>query len=392
MGVLFSRGLGDTLNELVPTRNGRSPRAPQMAAGSELRNSAVWAALRLRSNLISSLPVDAFRKAGGVQTEMPSTPLMLTTPGSLFVGGSAARIDEWLYATQMDLDRYGNAFGIIVARDALMRPTRIDLVSADSVTVRVRDGVVKYRINGKDFDADEVWHERQYVVSGLPVGLSPVAYASLALGQYATAQEFAVQWFNNGGIPSAKMKNTAKTLTPAQASETKQRVKSTIAAGDVLVLGSDWDYQMISVPPAQTQFLDAMNATQSDVARYFDVPGDLIDVAVSGQSVTYANLTQRNLQLLIMHVGPAVQRREKALSGWLPSPQFVKLNTDALLRMDPLQAAQVLGLKVDKRVTTPTEWRALDDRPPLTPEQEAEFARLFNAKAEQPAQITKETA
>jgi hypothetical protein len=56
---------------------------------------------------------------------------------------------------------------------------------------------------------------------------------------------------------------------------------------------------------------------------------------VAGGNITYANVTQRNLQFLIMHLQPAMGRREDALTTLTPRPQFVKLNTDVLLRMDP---------------------------------------------------------
>jgi HK97 family phage portal protein len=387
MSLFASRSLGDTPNELVPVREGRSPLAPSMQAGGDLRISAVWAALRLRSNLISSLPVGAFRTTAGITTAMPMPPI-LTSPGSLLVGGPPARCDEWLAATQMDLDRYGNAFGLITGYNSWGKPSGIDLVPASDVRVRARKGVLTYHIGGEKFDKNEVWHERQYVVTGLPIGLSPVAYAALTLGQYASAQEFARTWFNAGVIPSAVMKNNQRTLTDTQSDTIKQRVKSTLSAGDVLVVGKDWEWDMVDVPSAQKQFLEAMEASNSDIARFFDVPGDLIDIAVSGQNVTYANLTQRNLQLLIMHIGPAVQRREAALSTLLPSPQTVGLNEKALLRMDPAALTTMLLDQVKGRALTPSEWRQMENRPPLTPADLDEFAALFPIQSD----AKKETA
>lgn len=375
MTYLF-RGLGDTPNELIPTRNGRALNAPMLPKDSELRASAVWAALRLRANLISTLPLKVYKMRDGRQITADATPVILS-PGALFLGGQLSPIDEWLYATQMDLDRFGNAFGIIVARDAAMRPARIDLVPADQVTVRVHKGELSYKIAGEKFSPFEVWHERQYVAAGLPVGLSPVAYSALTLGQYTNSQQFASEWFTNGAIPSAKMKNTAKTLTDEQAANMKRRVKATQAAGDVLVLGSDWDYEMVAVPPAQTQFLEAQQASLGDLARFYDVPGDVIEVSQSGASVTYANITQRNMQLLIMNLAPAIIRRERMLTSLLPSPRAVLLDTDALLRMDPLTTAEVLATKLKGRALDPNEWREMDNRPPLTPEQIALFKELF---------------
>ena len=110
----------------------------------------------------------------------------------------------------------------------------------------------------------------------------------------------------------------------------------------------------------------------------------MIDAEVSSGSVTYANVTQRNLQLLIMNIGPAITRRESALSRLTMGPRFVKLNPDALLRMDLAARYAAHKVGIDGRFLAPSEARALENRLPFTPEQEAEFARLFAAKAATP--------
>jgi HK97 family phage portal protein len=115
-----------------------------------------------------------------------------------------------------------------------------------------------------------------------------------------------------------------------------------------------------------------------DVARFFGVPADLIDGAVSGQSITYANITERMLNFLVVNLGPAVSRRESAMSERiLAAPRFAKLNTKALLRMDPKSEVEQLGMSIDSRIMTPNEARAILDREPLTDDDYAQFDRLF---------------
>jgi hypothetical protein len=57
----------------------------------------------------------------------------------------------------------------------------------------------------------------------------------------------------------------------------------------------------------------------------------------------------------------------------------VKLNSDALLRMDPETRAKMLGQEIKDRMLAPSEARALQNRQPYTDEQLAEFDRLFGA-------------
>lgn len=376
MSVLFGRARRSlpmpTAADLIPPRPAAGSTGTAVVTNeTALRHSAVWACLRLRSNLVSTMPVDVYRRVNGVQVEVPKPPVLVNP------GGDRVDIQEWLYSSQFDLDRAGNAVGLITARDGLGLPARIELQPICEVAVRVKDGALTYRIGGVDYDPSEVWHEKQYTVAGLPVGLSPVAYAAWSIGEYLSIQEFALDWFGNGAVPAAQLRNKSKTLTNEQSAKVKERFKAAVANRDIFVTGADWEYQMIQAEQAGNAWIEAKNFGIADIARFFDCPGDLIDAAVSTGNITYASITQRNLQFLIMHLGPAVTRRENALSSLTSRPRFVKLNSDALLRMDPAARATTIKTRIDSRTLTPSEARALEDLPPLTEADMAEFDRLF---------------
>lgn len=346
------------------------------------RHSAVWACLSLRADLISTMPIDVFRRVAGVQVEVPKPPVLVAP------GGSKVLIDEWMYNTQIDLDSVGNAVGIITAVDGLGLPARIELVNIDDVTIENRQGWTepRVRIGGDTWSYSQVWHERQYTRSGLMVGLSPIAHAAMTVNAHLSAQEFARDWFDNSATPSAHFKNEAKTLKPGEAAKIKTRFAESMQAGEPLVTGKDWSYNMLGAKASESGWLDITSAGVLDVCRFLRVPGDMIDAPVGGSSVTYANITQRNMQLLITNIGPAVERRERALSTrLLANPRYVKLNTAALLRMDYKSQLEGHKVAIDSRIYPPS--RALDmlNMPPLTPEELAEFAMLFPNKAVEPA-------
>jgi hypothetical protein len=47
------------------------------------------------------------------------------------------------------------------------------------VTVRGSySDILEYRIRGKLYDPEHIWHEKQFTVAGLPVGLSPIDHAA----------------------------------------------------------------------------------------------------------------------------------------------------------------------------------------------------------------------
>jgi len=85
-----------------------------------------------------------------------------------------------------------------------------------------------------------------------------------------------------------------------------------------------------------------------------------------------------------------VFRRETALTKLLPRPRTVKLNSNALLRMDPKSQADMFKVLIDARSMAPSEVRELLDRPSFTEAQLAEFDRLFGAPRTQPTSATAE--
>lgn len=365
------------------TRPYRGTLAPGRDAS--MRASVKWACLRLRADHISTAPLHVFKKVQGVQVVV-TKPLVLRAPG-----GADMEPEEWLYSSEFDLDDTGNAFGQITARDGRGLPATIELLPVESVSVVVRKGKTEYRVDGKPVDAATVWHERQFTVSGLPVGLSPTAYAALTLSGYLSAQQFAADWFAGSAVPAAHFRNTAKVLKEGEPEKIKAKFDEVVTNGGTLVTGSDWEYHLMGSKAAESQFIEAQKLAGPDICRFYGVPGDMVDVEVtSSGTITYANVTQRNLQLLIHNLGPAFARRERKFSArLLPAPQYCRFATDALLRMDPAGRYALHATGITSRFLAPSEARDLENRAPFTPEQVAEFALLFGDRSGPKREIPK---
>lgn len=369
--------------DLIPGRTLGGPRAAGTVVVTDekaMRHSVVWACLKLRAGLISTFPVDQFRNVLGIQTEYNPKPVILTDPG-----GTKMDMIDFMAATQVDIDRSGNTVGIIAERSSARSkyhpkglPSRIELQQSSACSYHQKPGEPgRWRIAGEWYDPEDIYHERANVVAGLPVGLPTILYAALTIGEAQSMQDFGLSWFSNGGIPKAQMRNTAKRLQANDIVTTKQWYRDVVNNGDLLVTGNDWEYHMIQAETAGTEFIHGRNLTDTAICRFFDTPGDLVDVGTAGSSITYANITQRLLEYLILRLGPAVIRREKELTKLLPTPRYVKLNTDALLRMDPETRQKVLASRIDSRLLANSEARALDNNPPLTAAQIAEMEQIY---------------
>lgn len=350
------------------TRRDRMRGAVAVTQETALRHSAWWACLRLRADLESSLPVDAFRRRDGLDIEVVKPQLLEEpTPGVDWT--------EHCYSSRVDLDRYGNSVGIVTSRNAFGLPATIELAPMSEVSAILNGYRLKeWRICGQKYTPDDVWHEKQFTVAGLPLGLSPLAYAAWTVGGYLSAQQFALDWFGSGAAPAGVLRNTERTIVKGIAAEAKTQFKAAVQDRDIFVTGKDWEWTPGATDAASTGFLESQKAGILDVCRYLGVPGDMIDAETATGSITYANVTQRNVQLLVLNMGPAIRRRERAYSRALPRPRFVKLNPDALLRMDPLTREQAILTRLNGKTLAPSEARGLNNLPPFTDEQLAELA------------------
>lgn len=373
-------------------RHGSSTGSVNVTEDSALRQSAVWACVRLRADHMSTLPVDTFRDVDGIAVEVSKKPIFENP------GGDTWPWHDWVWASQSDLDRTGNAVGVIREKNALGLPMTIELANTRDVSVRVTKEtingrsrtIVTWRVGGTEYPAADIWHERQFPVSGMVLGLSPIAYAAWSIGEAMSMQEFALKWFGQGGVPRARLRNTEKTIKPAEALLIKDRWRSSVDGGDLFVTGNDWEYDLIQAEQAGQEWIEGRKLAVPEIARFFGCPADMIDGAASsgGGDVNYANITQKNLQFLIHHLGPAVIRRERNWSrGLLPQPQYVKLNTDALLRMDPATRETTIRSQLESKQITVTEARALNNRPKYTKAQEDEVERFFPAKKSDPGGV-----
>lgn len=369
--------------DLIPPRPFLRPNLPVVTNDTALRHSAVWACLRTRADLISSLPAEVYRRVNGIEVNAPKPPV-LDDPAGDGTGWS-----EWCYSTQFDVDRAGNVVGIITKRDGFGYPAAVELQDIGTVTVKVRDGrIAAFKIGTTLYDPAQIWHEKQHTVPGLHVGLSPVMYARWAIGEYLTVQEFATDWFGNGAVPKAQLRNKAKILAGPEIATVKEAWRAALATDEPFVTGSDWDYQLLQSTEASADWIEAKKFSIADICRFFGCPAEIVDAAVMGETraITYSNISQKNLELLILHLGPAIRRREAKISrALLPVPKYMRMNEDELMRLDPISRAQVIDTLIKAKVLAPAEARAMDNRPPFTAAQVAEIDHFFPPQGTAPA-------
>jgi HK97 family phage portal protein len=202
-------------------------------------------------------------------------------------------------------------------------------------------------------------------VPGSPFGASVVQYASGTISAALAAERFGAQFFADGGHPSSLL-YADREVTEDQAKNVKRAfLAATRGTREPAVLGSDWKYEQVQINPDDSQFIDLLRFEVENTCRFMGVPPSMVYGAVSGQHVTYANVSQADLHFLRYSLESYLTRFERAWFRMLPRPQVARFNRDAFLRSDPLGRMQVHEIALRNRLRSVNEVRRIEDEPPF---------------------------
>jgi HK97 family phage portal protein len=317
----------------------------------------VYAAARLLADSVASLPLQAYRDTGDARTKI-ATPSLFASPaasGTLF---------DWLYALMSSLVLQGNAYGLVVARDGFGFATMIEWLAPSCVRVDDSGPRVRYFYEGRELPVEDVFHVRGFVLPGSVEGVSPVRYFATMIGAGLSAEKYSADWFDNGGIPPGTFKNSGMTITPTQADEITSRLVNKIRTRKPLVYGQDWDYNALSLPPGEVQFIESMQLTATQIAAIYGIPPERIG-GVRGSSLTYATQEQEEIAFITSTLRPWLIRLEQAFFRILPERVYVRFNVDAMLRVDAMTRRRIYQIDRQIGLRNIDELRALEELPPL---------------------------
>jgi HK97 family phage portal protein len=349
--------LTETLSERRMLSSGR-----YLTPIGAIQKVAVFAAANLIAQTVTQLPIDLFRGDGPKKVEIQKGPL-LTDPG-----GNGYGFADWAWSVLFRCVLQGNAVGIINGFDTYGFPTGIHMQNIEDVNVKYDDnGKVKWKIRGTEYDADKIFHLRAYPDDGHIMGLSPIGLHMRTIGIGIQAEEFGSNFFADGAHPTGILTSEAK-LDQAQAQTVKSRFMAALRGSrEPIVLPADIKYQQIQINPLESQFLETQKYSAAECARIFG-PGvpEMLGYETGG-TMTYANVEQRSLHLLIYTLNAWACRLEAALSTGRMTPrgQFVRFNRNALLQATTIDRFRAHEIALKNGFEYINEVRELEDRPPV---------------------------
>jgi HK97 family phage portal protein len=353
---------------------------------------AVWGCVRILSNALAGLPLDAVRMADvdGVQIRktMEPPPIIVSDP---FGGANNVRFPsrrKGLAQLMVSLLLRGNGYAYIVARDYLLRPTRLRVLHPDRVKVGIADdGGKEFKVNRQDVPAEDMIHLVGMSMPESPIGMSVITALREAIGLGLAAQEFGARFFGRGSHMSGIVEVPGD-LDNDKARQLKERMESRHAglsnSHTLGILTGGATFKPISISPEDAQFLGTRAAQNLDMAMVFGVPPHMLG-QVDRTTSWGTGIEQQSLGFLKYTLAEWVGGFEDAWSAMLPRPQVSRFNLDALLRTDTAGRFAVYTQARNAAIWTIDEIRAKEDQAPLPDGKGADpFAPLNSAHTDTP--------
>lgn len=325
----------------------------------------VFGAARLLADTVSSLTPCLYTKGkDGIARQLP-TPSLFTQPS---IHGT---LRDWLHRGTTSMALQGDAIGLITARDYYGYPTMIEWLHPERVATQdgALSGLGSYMDpiwwwQGRRIDPNDIVHIPWFCMPWKVRGLSPIGAFRLTANVGLGAEEYAAQWFNNGGVPPGVVRNTQQTMTAEDADVITAKITARLRDRKPLVIGNDWEYTPIQIKPHEAEFIETMRLTATQIAVIYGIPPEKIGGS-TGNTLTYSTTEMNTLDFLVFSARPWLVCWEQALNRMFPRGQYVKFETKEMLRTDAKTRAEIDQISLNKAAyKTVDEVRADRDLPP----------------------------
>ena len=310
---------------------------------SSIGLTAVWAAVRLLSETIASLPINVYKidknNSKFIDYPNPLNTLISRTPSPQYTRYN------FIETMMTNLLLWGNAYAHIV-RNGGARAVELRIIPPDIVEPfkSEDDGLIYYKIKDSNILASkEILHIVGLSFDGVK-GQSPIQACQQALGIGMASQQFGANFFGRGANLSGVLEHPAR-LSDDAANRLRDSWNSRFSgiqnSHQTAILEEGVKFKPIGMPLADAQFIETRRFSVEEIARIYRVPNHLInDLSKS----SFNNIEQQSLEFSKFSLSPYLVSWEEELNRkLLPERElkthFFKFSTRELLRSDATSRA-----------------------------------------------------
>jgi HK97 family phage portal protein len=328
--------------------------------------NAIFSAVSLISDTISTLPVDSYIRRDGARFAFRPRPAWVQQP-------DIDTTKEAFYGSLIvSLLLDGNGF-VRVFRDGAGRVINMTVINPSKVEIRknkVGEVVYVYEGESKPLNKNEMLHIPDVVRPGEIRGISRVTALKDNFGLALALESYAARFFGQGATTQGLIEFPGN-LTPEQAKQLVDgfdaRHRGFRKAHKTGVLSGGAKYVNTSVENDKAQFIDSRRMAVEDVARAFNIPPHLLGLPGTN---TYSSVEQNNIAFVTHTLRPIVQKLESAFTPLMAnepggSTAFIKFTLDGLLRGDANSRFSAYSVGLQAGYLTINDIRRLEDLPPV---------------------------
>ncbi|HEY2303726.1 MAG TPA: phage portal protein [Acidimicrobiales bacterium] len=309
---------------------------PPTTEANALSVPAFWAGYRYVCGAVGELPVAAYR----------GTELIDPQPGILAQPDPNQTAMAFWAAMTASLTLYGNAICIITGYDRLGYPTSLKPVHPLMVAVRfignpMNPDIGAFYCAGQLYDPDQIWHCKSHLARpGWPLGRGIIDSMSDAVTMNQALQNYAANYFVNGGMPYGILKIHRPEITQAQADQAKADwILKYSGAPTPAVLNELTDFTPLAYKPVDSQMIESRQFGLIEMALMWGLPPSKLGANIGGS--TYKNAEMEEVQARNDAVAPWTRLLEQSIGfDWLPRGQHAEWDLTASLRTDTLTQYQ----------------------------------------------------
>ena len=326
--------------------------------------TAVWSAIRLLTESVSSLPISVYRvENNGDKTEAVKESLYSLLK---YKPNSYQNKITFFEKIMMDLCVNGNSY-VYIERNRLARVTGLYCMNYEDMTIIQKDNQLFYENGetGEVYDSNDVLHFTGLTTDGIE-GLSPITQCKKAIGWGMAIEEYGNTFFKNGAKLSGVL-STDRSLSETAIDRLRQSFNNTYSqlsgSNQTAILEEGLTFKPVGISPDQAQFLASRTFSIEEVARIWNIPPHMLgDLSKS----SFNNIEMQSQEFVTFTLLPYLTRIENEMNLKLfrtsdVGKLFIKFNVGGLLRGNLKDRSEFYTKMINTGVYSINEVRALED-------------------------------
>lgn len=373
MGILDKFFNQTTTVDLVggwSTANSLSSSGAVVTSENALNLATVYACVNVKANALAKLPINIYQKtdSGRIRVGDHAVARLLETRPNPYMTPYVFK-----HTAQVHRNIYGVAY-VRMVFDRAGKPNALYLLNPTKVSVAVNEKDEYFYIEATDDkQKPNVYGEEEiirlpYLTTDGFTPKSPIAVARETIGTLKKQQTFLGSFYSNGTLTRGVLK-----VPTALSKDAKEKVRQAWMdansgednASRIAVLDSGVEFNNISIPLNDAEFIASQKFGVEEIARIYNVPLSMIN---SLDRATFSNIEQQSMDFVQNTLSPELIAWEEELNYKLftrleqDKGFYVKFNLASALRGDSQSRAAYYKTMLESGVYSINEVRALEEK------------------------------